>query len=178
MGDAFSVPFILSCIISATGVLQLILTLKVTTAQVVETSMSTTTVLFRTSFTLTIKLNLVMKWLLVKPFTEELYVSKTVKENALASEANHADQKQSAQKNHYVCHDLLAWKKRWNKQYLVRGNSGVLPTVPLFTLWSNKPCAKYSREKFEKDPHSYTFHQFDSRNLIISNVPKVDGRGS
>ena len=29
-----------------------------------------------------------------KPFTEELYVSKTVKENALASEANHADQKQ------------------------------------------------------------------------------------
>ena len=66
----------------------------------------------------------------------------------------------------------------WNKQYLARGNSGVFPTDLLFTLWSDKHCAKYSREKFEKDPHSYTFHQFDSRNLIILNVQKVGGRGS
>ena len=38
--------------------------------------------------------------------------------------------------------------------------------------------AKYSREKFEKDSNSFTFQQFDSRNLIISKVAKLGGRGS
>ena len=38
--------------------------------------------------------------------------------------------------------------------------------------------AQLSRLKFEKDSSSLTFQPFDSRNLIISNVPKVGERRS
>ena len=53
-------------IIPSTDVIQLTLTLKMTTAQVLKTSVSVnlTTVLFRTTVTRTFNLNLLLKWLL------------------------------------------------------------------------------------------------------------------
>ena len=61
-------------IMPSSGVIQLTLTLKMTTAQVVERqSLSTTTVLFRTTFTRTIKLNLLLKTSLISTTAEMGY---------------------------------------------------------------------------------------------------------
>ena len=48
-----------------------------------------------------------------KPFTEELYVSKKVEENARASEGKliMPTRNNNRKKSHYVCYNLTAWKK-------------------------------------------------------------------
>ena len=143
--------------------MQLTLTLKVTTAQVVETSV-------------TVNNNSPIQDCVhpddqtqptyemtpgFKPFTEELYVSKKVEENAGASEGklimptrNNNGKKvimcvTTSQPEKKAAKITFAQFKRrtlqsiiytpeenirWNKQHLVRGKSGVLPTDPLFTL--------------------------------------------
>ena len=96
-----------------------------------------------------------------KPFTEELYVSKKVEENARASEGKLImPTRNNNRKKVIMCVTTSQPEKkaakitfaqfkrrtlqsiiytpeeniRWNKQHLVRGKSGVLPTEPLFTL--------------------------------------------
>ena len=96
-----------------------------------------------------------------KPFTEELYVSKKVEENARASEGKLImPTRNNNRKKVIMCVTTSQPEKkaakitfaqfkrrtlqsiiytpeqniRWNKQHLVRGKSGVLPTDPLFTL--------------------------------------------
>ena len=143
--------------------MQLTLTLKVTTAQVVETLV-------------TVNNNSPIQDCVhpddqtqptyemtpgFKPFTEELYVSKKVEENARASEGklimptrNNNGKKvimcvTTSQPEKKAAKITFAQFKRrtlqsiiyppeenirWNKQHLVRGKSGVLPTDPLFTL--------------------------------------------
>ena len=143
--------------------MQLTLTLKVTTAQVVETSV-------------TVNNNSPIQDCVhpddqtqptyemtpgFKPFTEELYVSKKVEENARASEGKLImPTRNNNRKKVIMCVTTSQPEKkaakitfaqfkrrtlqsiiytpeeniRWNKQHLVRGKSGVLPTDPLFTL--------------------------------------------
>ena len=63
--------------------------------------------------------------------------------------------------------------------YTAAGDPKSISTLQIaLTSIRDKRLAKYSREKFEKDSNSLTFQQFDSRNLIISKVPKMGGRGS
>ena len=85
---------------------------KMTIAQVVETSMSTTTVLFRTTFTRTINSTYLWNDSGVQTFHRWTLRFKKGQIKCSCIRVQIMPTKQQPQKNHYLCHDLSAWKKR------------------------------------------------------------------
>ena len=51
-------------------------------------------------------------------WNEELYVSKEVKENGLASQGKSCRPETIPTKTHYACHDLSAWNKQQKSNFL------------------------------------------------------------